>query len=191
MLNRVLLNQVATGQQQRNISSGSIKGYLSKMHVLTNKINQIEDLRFEALEFDVHGTPLRHSNAAHDVLTLKLPMAVETARLLFAALSIDGALPRKRRAQARQIDVIELDEGFEPAPPQIPVAPQVVNQFHIGENISTVSAQSYQNYKSALKWWHEYSNAEYDKIGCDFPTDVDKAINSQIASSFRIQVAQL
>lgn len=29
----------------------------------------------------------------------------------------------------------------------------------------TVSAQTYQNYKSALKWWHRYSCPDMDKIG--------------------------
>lgn len=186
MLNRALLNQVAAGQQQRNISSGSIAAYLSKMRVLTCKINEIDDLRLDALEFDINGNPLRHTNAASEVLKLKLPMTVETGQLLFAALSIDGSLPRKRRhaglipQQARedeleQQDVIDL--------PQVQLAtPTNINQLNIAENILTVSAQSYQNYKSALKWWHEYNNADYDKVGVNFPSDVDKAINSQIAS---------
>ena len=173
MLNRAVLNQVATGQQQRNISTTSIKVYLSKMHVMTEKINQIEDLRLDALEFDDEGNPLRHSNGARDVLKLKFPMTVETCRLLFAALSIDGALPRKRRLRAAVPQQI-VDQEV------INVVPE--NQLNLGENISTVSAQTYQNYKSALKWWHEYSNADYDKVGFDFPSDVDKAINSQIAS---------
>jgi len=176
MLNRELLNQVATGQQQRNISSGSIKSYLSKMRVITTKINQIEDLRLDALEFGDDGNPLSHAGAAHAVLKLKLPMAVETGRLLFAALSIDGALPRKRRndavvpEQARAADnIVEQDGDLEPATAEIPInPPQNVNQLHIAENILTVSAQSYQNYKSALKWWHEYSNFEYDKLVLPF-----------------------
>lgn len=32
-----------------------------------------------------------------------------------------------------------------------------------------------------MKWWHEYNNADYDKVGADFPSAVDKAINCQIA----------
>jgi len=96
MLNRELLVEVATGQQQRNISDVSIRGYLSKMHVLTRKLNEIEDLRFDALYFDDDGNPVYHSNAARNVIKLKLPMDIETGRLLFAALSIDGSLTRKR-----------------------------------------------------------------------------------------------
>jgi len=40
MLNRELLGAVATGQQQRNISDISIRGDLSKMHVLTRKLRR-------------------------------------------------------------------------------------------------------------------------------------------------------
>ena len=101
MLNRELLVEVATGQQQRNISDVSIRGYLSKMHVLTRKLNEIEDLRFDALYFDDDGNPVYHSNAARNVIKLKLPMDIETGRLLFAALSIDGSLTRKRGRAAR------------------------------------------------------------------------------------------
>ena len=58
---RALLTQVASGQEQRNVSDTSIALY---MHVLTKKLNSIEDLRSDALEFDADGNPLRHSNAA-------------------------------------------------------------------------------------------------------------------------------
>jgi hypothetical protein len=65
MLNRELLVEDATGQEQRNMSDVSIRGHLSKMHVLTRKLNEIEDLRFDALYFyddgngdgRVHGIP--------------------------------------------------------------------------------------------------------------------------------------
>lgn len=46
----------------------------------------------------------------------------------------------------------------------------------------TVSAQSYQNYKSALKWWYECYNADYDKVGANSPSAVDKQsiVRSQV-----------
>jgi hypothetical protein len=37
----------------------------------------------------------------------------------------------------------------------------------------TVSAQTYQNYRSALRWWHEYNCPRYEKIGHPWPGDVD------------------
>lgn len=164
---RALLTQVASGQEQRNVSDTSIALYLSKMHVLTKKLNSIEDLRFDALEFDADGNPLRHSNAASNVFKLKLPMEVITAKLLFAALSIDGSLARKRTRRVAQEPLPEV---------------QGADNRNMGANISTVSTQTYQNYKSALKWWHEYSCSDFDKVGYDFPSSVDKAINIQIGS---------
>lgn len=91
------------------------------MQVLTCKINEIDDLRLDALEFDINGNPLRNTNAANEVINLKLPMSVETGQLLFAALFIDGSLPRKRRHSAlipqqpredelEQHDVVDLPQ---------------------------------------------------------------------------------
>ena len=172
MLNRELLSQVAVGQKQRNISDVSIKGYLYRMHVITRKLDEIEDIRLTALEMDADGIPLKHSNAAHNICKLKLPIEVEAAQLLFAALSIDGSLTRKTRAQANvpevQADIIEQQ--------------QVTDYRNIAANISTVTAQTYQNYKSALKWWHEYDSVEFDKVGSPFPAEVDKAINCCIGT---------
>jgi len=172
MLNRELLVEVATGQQQRNISDVSIRGYLSKMHVLTRKLNEIEDLRFDALYFDDDGNPVYHSNAARNVIKLKLPMDIETGRLLFAALSIDGSLTRKRGRAAEMNRDVEVNLA--------PQHNQPEDRRNMAANISTVSSQTYQNYKSALKWWHEYTNADFGKVGCTFPVEVDKAINTQI-----------
>jgi hypothetical protein len=36
---------------------------------------------------------------------------------------------------------------------------------NIGADISTVPIQTYQNYRSALKWWHENSCGDFDKVG--------------------------
>jgi len=170
MLNKDLLSQVAAGQKQRNISDVSIRGYLYRMHVLSRKLNEIEDIRFTALEMDADGNPLKHSNAAQNVYKLKLPIEVETAQLLFAALSIDGSLTRKTRTPVNVPDLPA--DGIE----------QVTDYRNIAANISTVTAQTYQNYKSALKWWHEYECLELDKVGSTFPAEVDKAINCCIGT---------
>jgi hypothetical protein len=62
-----------------------------------------------------------------------------TAKLLFAGLSIEGSLARKRTRRV----------ALEPLPEV-----QGADNRNIGANISTVSIQTYQNYKSALKWIH-------------------------------------
>jgi hypothetical protein len=38
-----------------------------------------------------------------------------------------------------------------------------------GKNKITVTAQTFQNYKSALKWWHEYDSVAMEKVGCHWP----------------------
>ena len=87
-LNRALLSNIATGQQQRNILDDSKRGYMSKMKVLTNILNTIEDYRHEALEIDEEsGNTLMHTGLAKNIFKLKLPITAETGRLLFAAVS--------------------------------------------------------------------------------------------------------
>jgi hypothetical protein len=56
------------------------------------------------------------------------------------------------------------------------------NNTNPAAKVATVSAQTYQNYKSALKWWHKYDSPECGKVGYPWPGDVDDAINIQIAS---------
>ena len=52
----------------------------------------------------------------------------------------------------------------------------------IGKDKVTVTAQTYQNYNSALKWWHEFTCVAWDKVGVEWPVSVDRAINNSIAS---------
>ena len=99
-------------------------------------------------------------------------MDIETGRLLFAALSIDGSLTRKRGRAAEMNRDVEVNLA--------PQHNQPEDRRNMAANISTVSSQTYQNYKSALKLWHEYTNADFGKVGCTFPVEVDKAINTQI-----------
>ncbi len=48
-------------------------------------------------------------------------------------------------------------------------------------NLLTVCAQTYQNYKSALKWWHiHHDPISKGKFGYEWPAIVDDQINQQI-----------
>ncbi len=85
----------------------SIKGYLSKMKVLTEILISIEDLRAEALMLDENGVALRHTGDARNVLKLRFLMTERTTRLLFAAISIDGSLPKERGGAARNNAIIK------------------------------------------------------------------------------------
>jgi len=50
-----------------------------------------------------------------------------------------------------------------------------------GRNLQTVCAQTYQNYKSALKWWHlHHDPISKEKDGHEWPSTVDDQINQQI-----------
>ena len=52
-----------------------------------------------------------------------------------------------------------------------------------GRNLRTVSAQTYQNYKSALKWWHKHHDPDgKGKEGSVWSDAVEMQINQQIAS---------
>ena len=49
-------------------------------------------------------------------------------------------------------------------------------------NESTVSAQTYQNYKSAMKWFHEHRRDAWGKIGYPWPAEVDLALRKATAT---------
>ena len=57
--------------------------------------------------------------------------------------------------------------------------PYLTISYCIGKDVATCSAQTYQNYKSALKWFHELSIVD-EKQGILFPRDVDMEIGKQI-----------
>jgi len=78
---------VVQGQQKRNILNSSMRDYLSRCRTMTRLINDIEGLREVALDIDETGVARKHTGLAKDVLKLKLPMAVQTAKLLFAKIS--------------------------------------------------------------------------------------------------------
>jgi hypothetical protein len=50
------------------------------------------------------------------------------------------------------------------------------------KNKVTVTSQTYQNYKSALKLWHAFDCPEMDKVGYPFPAEADNAIVKAIAT---------
>ena len=95
-----------------------------------------------------------------------LPITTETAQLLFGMISVDDTLPKKRKITS----VIEVEET------------SARNALNPAVNKVTVSAQTYQNYKSALRWWHEYTSPTMKKVGKPWPVDVDVALKKAIAT---------
>ena len=174
MNRRDLLDLVVQGQSERSILERSKKTYLSKVKVMMRLLNECDDIRSDCLIMDDNNKPMQHSGIASGIFKMKLPISCETAQLLFAMISIDDTLPKQsvhRRREvnegARADDTDEINE---------------IDLMDPGKDKLTVTPQTYQNYKSALKWWHRFSSASCDKVGVAWPEDVDAALNKSIAS---------
>ena len=132
---------------------------------------------------------MEYIGAARGVYRLNLPIRPDTARRLFAAISVDTTLPKKRRrvpaVERREEEREEYDEVAEVRHQEQVVVvldnAGTVDNNDPARNLQTVCAQTYRNYKSALKWWHMHHDPiNKGKIGCDWPTAVDDQINQQI-----------
>ena len=189
-LTRELLSNVSQGQRTRTVLEGTNKCYISKCRVLTRILDSIQDLREDALEIDENGVALEHIGEAHGLLRLKLPITVDTARLLFAAISIDETLTKTRGRRVAAVDEAAEIEGNNELGDEdgavdaaaVSVAEDSVNlNSDPASNLHTVAAQTYVNYNSALKWWHEHHDpVGKEKNGHPYPIDVDAAIKEQI-----------
>ena len=171
------LELIVQQQKRTSVMSSTVLQHMSRVKVLTRVLWKIKELREEAFELDpVTRKPLRYIGDASDIYRLKLPISVRVATLLFAQVSIDGDLVLRKR---RNIDESDNDDPINDN--QLIVDLGAVRTS--GRNIRTVSAQTYQNYKSALKWWHEYEDTELlDKTSSIWPTDVDTELKTKIKS---------
>jgi hypothetical protein len=178
-LSLALLAHVVHGQSQRTILEDSKDKYLGKVKVMTGILNKNVELRRLSLmcsdESIMTDNPqaLKHTGIAAKVYKLILPMPEEAAKYLFAAISIDETLPkrRKRKQLNNPDDEDQVEVGAEPVDPRNPA-----------KNKVTVTAQTYQNYKSALKWWHRFDCPEMDKVGHILSAKTEEAIDQAIAS---------
>ena len=132
-----------------------------------------DNVRELALELDQHGNAIEHTGTARGVYRLNLPMLPATAKRLFAAISVDTSLPKKRRREredvGQEVAMNDMEEN--------------VHRLNPASNLQTVFAQTYQNYKSALKWWHKHHDpVAKGKVASEWLAAVEKQINQQIAS---------
>jgi len=178
-----VLDAIARGQRIRTVKENSYGTYISKMRVISRKLWAMENIRAEVFHLKPDGQPQVHKGDCKKVYKLKLPVSASTAQRLFAALSVDPLLVRKRK---RNQDSSSDDESADPVPPGIygvgpnDVVPDVINP---GRNVATCKSQTYQNYKSALKWWHEHHNVvDRDKEGCPWPAEVEQVLKQQVQS---------
>lgn len=166
------LDAIAEGQQQRTVLGVTHKQYISKCRVITRICNAMApEAREEALELDENGETIEHIGSAHGLYRMRFPVSVRTAKRVFAALSVDDSLPKRKKAAGEQRN---------DANPENPGSDEHTLP---GENLVTVTAQTYQNYKSALKWWHEHHDPNGKaKISYPWPPEVDREVNQQIRS---------
>ena len=177
---RARLRLVVQGQAERNVVTKTKKQYLSKCKVLTNILNKDEDIRKEALVTNEDGEAIKHTGEAKDIYVMKLPIDVAVAKLLFAAISIDEDLPKRGNKRKRRDEIITEGEVEATSSDHVEVDSQY--DMNPGKDKVTVSAQAYQNYKSALRWWHQYDCPSMGKVGYPWPGDVDMALCASIAT---------
>jgi len=118
-------------------------------------------------------------------------MRPDTSRRLFATISVDTSLPKKKRddddAEAvppRVLEDLADGEGTGLVEQAVVIEDNrengAVNDM-TQRNLLTVCAQTYQNYKLALKWWHiHHDRISKGKFGYEWPAIVDDQINQQI-----------
>ena len=172
------LTAVAEGQFQRTVLDETQKGYMSKMAVMSNMMDKFQEpLRGESLHI-VDNNAQHHIGEAARILKLKLPLTVRVAQSIFAAISINEDLPKRKRRRADDDDEVAVNNDDEDG-----TVVDVRNMLNPAANKVTVSAQTYQNYKSALRWWHEHNDPIFkDKVGFPWPESVNMAVKQQIAS---------
>jgi hypothetical protein len=152
-MDRSYLAQVVRYQAENNVSIATQKQYLCKVKVMTEMLNETTEFREDAL-ITIDGIAIKHTGIAENIYVLKLPMSVDVGEMLFAHISTCENLAKGHRSKRRQhVETIVIDDS-------VPI-----DSNDPGANIVTVSAQMFQNYKSALRWWHEYTCEAMDTIG--------------------------
>ena len=172
-----LLDAIIQGQSERNLVDTSKNTYLAKVGVMTRLLNEKAplDIRAKALELDAQNKPIKHTGSAKAVLKLKLPIDQQVAQKLFGIISVDTSLPRQNHNQNRRGEEGRL----------LPIIASCCHHHSANpaKDMVTVTSQTFQNYKSALKWWwHEYNCPSMEKIGYAWPAVVDDVLNTAIAT---------
>ena len=117
--------------------------------------------------------PTYHCGPAKRIVKMNFPISGTNAELLFAAISVDGSLPQKRR---RTEEVMETNDEV------VDMTVEEEDEWlaNPAKKVCTVTGQTYQNYKSSLRWWHTYENPAWDKEGFEWPADVGCDLQLQI-----------
>lgn len=92
-------------------------------------------------------------------MNLNMPMEADVANILFALISVNDTLPKKKKTMKRAAEEEEVLNDEREGETSL---------LGIGKNKVTVTAQTYQNYKSELKWWHEFTCVAWNKVGAEW-----------------------
>ena len=136
----------AEGLELRNVSPNTIVSYLGLVSTCIDIVAGLTAGR-EVLSTDAMGQPQYFGGRAAKIRRFTAPLSPEIIKLLFAELSTKASSCRRRRG----INALDSDDEEE------------VDPTNPSYNRHTVSAQTYQNYKSALRWFTEYGDPAMGK----------------------------
>ena len=174
------LEEIARGQQERTVKDISAKNYLSRVKTLSKIMWRNPGIRTEALVLDDEGNPSYYTGQAHLIMAMKDPFTVGAATRLFAAVSVDAQLPQKRnRTALAQVEEV-VNEVDDTIPEHLQAEASSEEHCNPSRRIATVCAQSYVNFKSALKWCVECDRPAWNKRRSVWSSELDKAVQLQI-----------
>lgn len=206
------LDLVVRGQRDRCILEKSKKTYLSKCKVMTGILYKFPELHEEAFicENGIPLKHTGEANKIYK-LKLPITVNIAT-KLFGAISIDDTLPTRKRKRSDDEETVVDggtvidddtiINEGSddddddegtvriqrqqsstsEANGTALNPGNRSSDALNPGQDKVTVSAQTYQNYKSALLWWHALDNESMDKKGFPWPEEVDTAVKIQVAA---------
>ncbi len=206
------ISRIVQGQQQRNIAPKTRESYLAQVKCFIEKILILPDeLKEQAFECNPDGSYKYHRGDAAHLIKLKLPIAVAVITAAFSLIAIDPTMARKKKRSAANLASAspstaraignnngatagtalgDEDGATEPSARRRRRGNNsnvIIDLLSSGDanpakNIATVCAQTYSNYRSAVKWWHETTDIDLDKIGVPWPDEVARALKVCCAS---------
>jgi hypothetical protein len=166
------LEQISYSQAQSSILPVSQQKYVCYVRKTTEIITKLgKEMQELCFVHNENGQIVWYKGQIANIRQLKMPISPDVIKLLFAAISKDGSLARSSRKTAgsdpsessqQQADVLDFDAD--------------------SSQIVTVAAQSYQNYKSGLKWFSTYDNQEWGENGSIWLPECDEVFKVACAS---------
>lgn len=170
------LDAVALGQRNRTVKPSVVKQYLSRVRTIAKILWSNPELR-NGLELDSLGNPTYYTGKADKIMRFKVPLTVEVARRVFAAIAIDPDLVQAHRRRHHS------DENVRTVPQEID------EEAHTnpGHALQTITYQSYTNFKCSFKWFIESHRPEWEKPAQEWSKEVE-IILQQMCKAYKKDV---